>query len=279
MKFSITNWIKHNPLAAYFTLAFLITWILISPLVLSALNLLPFKVSEHWHSLGALGPVGAALIVTALIGGKAGLSEFWGRLTKWKVGAGWIFISIFSPFILFLLSALIVQITANISPDFGKLTSGEYTTFVGLGILLLPAIAYGIGEEAGWRGFALPRLQNGRNALWATFLLSLFWALWHIPMFFYRFEFSIGMVIGFFIGLFAGAIWMTFLYNSTGGSTLMVALWHTTWNIVNVIGLDVSVDVVSWMSAMVMIAAVIVVIIGKPFRLSSKDKHTLSDVL
>jgi membrane protease YdiL (CAAX protease family) len=270
-----SNWIKKHPLTAYFSLAFLITWILISPLVLSALNLLPFKVSEHWHSLGALGPIGAALIVTAMIGGKAGLSEFWGRLTKWKVGAGRIFISIFSPFVMFLLSVLIVQVSGNASLDFGKLTSSEYTTFAGLGILLLPAIAYGIGEEAGWRGFALPRLQNGRNALWATFLLSIFWALWHIPMFFYRFEFSIGMVIGFFIGLFAGAIWMTFLYNSTGGSTLMVALWHTTWNIVNVIGLDVSVDAVSWMSAMVMIAAVVVLIVGKPSKISLREKNAI----
>jgi len=83
------------------------------------------------------------------------------------------------------------------------------------------------------------------------------------------------MVIGFFIGLFAGALWMTFLYNSTGGSTLMVAFWHTTWNIVNVIGLNVSIDVVSWMSGMVMIAAVVVIIIGKSSRLSSKYKHTI----
>jgi membrane protease YdiL (CAAX protease family) len=275
MASQLSNWIKKHSLVAYFVLAFLITWTFILPLVLSALNLLPFKVSEHWHSLGALGPICAALIVTASVGGKAGISEFLSRLTRWKVGTFWIFVSVFSPFVMFLLSALIVRVSGNASLDFGKLASGEYTTFAWLVGLLLPAIAYGIGEEAGWRGFALPRLQHGHNALWATFLLSVFWALWHIPMFFYRFDFSIGMVSGFFIGLFAGALWMTFLYNSTGGSTLMVALWHTTWNIVNVIGLDVSIDVVSWMSGMVMVAAVIVVLVGKPAQLSLHGKHTL----
>ena len=275
MKFSFTNWIKYHPLTAYFSLAFLITWILISPLVLSALNLVPFKVSEHWHSLGALGPIGAALIVTAVIGGKAGLSEFWGRLTKWKVGAGWAFVAIFSPFIMFLLAVLIVRVSGDATLDFGKLISNGDTTFAWLAGLLLPAIAYGVGEEAGWRGFALPRLQNGRNALWATFLLSIFWALWHIPMFFYRFEFGLGQVIGFFIGLISGAIWQTFLYNSTGGSTLMAALWHTTWNIVNVIGLVVSMNAISWMSAMVMIAAVLVVIVGKPSKISLSGKPIL----
>jgi len=148
------DWIKKHSLAAYFLLAFLITWILISPLVLSSLHLLDSEISEHWHSLGALGPIGAALIVTAIAGGKAGVSEFLNRLTRWKVGAGWIFVSIFSPFIMFLLSVLIVQMLGTSPINFGKLASGEYATFAWLGGLLLPAVAYGIGEEAGWRGFA-----------------------------------------------------------------------------------------------------------------------------
>jgi len=53
----------------------------------------------------------------------------------------------------------------------------------------------------------------------ATFVLSLFWSLWHILIFFYRIEFGLGQVTGFLVGLFAGAILLTFLYNSTKGST------------------------------------------------------------
>ncbi len=259
---------------AYFVLAFLITWILILPLALSAQNLLRLRISEHWHFLGALGPVGAAFAVTAIANGKAGVSEFLGRMGRWKMGVIWFLVSAFSPFALFLFSVLVLRVFGNPWPDFGKLASGEYATFEWIGGSLLAAFAYGIGEEAGWRGFALPRLQQRHSALWATFILSVFWAIWHIPMFFYRFEFGIGQVIGFFIGLFAGAIWLTFLYNSTGGSTLMVALWHTTWNIVNIFGLVVSVDVVSVMSAMVMVAAVIIAIVGKPAQLSPYGKHT-----
>ena len=275
MTLQLSNWIKKHSLVAYFILAFLITWILILPLALSAQDLLPFRISKHWHFLGALGPIGAAFIVTAIANGKAGISEFLGRMARWKVGIVWFLVSAFSPFALFLLSMFILRILGNPWPDFGKLTSGEYATLVWIGGSLLAAIAYGIGEETGWRGFALPRLQHGRSALWATFILSVFWALWHIPMFFYRFEFGIGQVIGFFIGLFAGAIWLTFLYNSTGGSTLMVALWHTTWNLVNIFGLVVSVEVVSMMSAMVMVAAVIVVIVARPAQLSRYGKHTI----
>ncbi|HEX2997386.1 MAG TPA: CPBP family intramembrane glutamic endopeptidase, partial [Anaerolineales bacterium] len=151
-----------------------------------------------------------------------------------------------------------------------------YANFAWIGgTLLLSSLAYGFGEEMGWRGFALPHLQHGRSALSATLILAVFWALWHIPMFFYRFEFGVGQVIGFFIGLLSGTIWMTCLYNSTGGSTLSNALWHFVWNIVNIIGLVVSVEAVSVMSALVMVAAVVIVIVWKPERLSPAQPHAI----
>ncbi len=55
----------------------------------------------------------------------------------------------------------------------------------------------------------------------------------------------------------------------------MVVLWHTTWNIVNIIGLVVSIEVVSFMSAIVMVVAVSVVVVGKSAQLSRYGKHSL----
>ncbi len=273
--FQLLERIKKHPLAAYFVLALSITWLLVLPLVLAGQKLLPFNISEHWHVLGALGPIGAALIVTAVANGKAGLAEFRQRMTRWKVGPLWWGVSAFSPFALFLLAVLLLRLSGNPWPDFAKLAGRPYGTGLWIGGSLLSAIAYGIGEEAGWRGFALPRLQYPRSALAATFILALIWALWHLPMFFYRFEFGIGPLIGFFLGLFAGAIWLTFLYNSTGGSILMVALWHTTWNVVNIFALVISLEVVAIMSTLVMVAALLIVLIEKPARLSRRGQHTI----
>jgi membrane protease YdiL (CAAX protease family) len=85
--------------------------------------------------------------------------------------------------------------------------------------LVAASLAYGIGEEPGWRGFALPRLRASRSALRATLILMVLWALWHTPYFTYRYHIvGISGYAGFFPCFVAGAIWLTFLYNSSGGS-------------------------------------------------------------
>ena len=113
------------------------------------------------------------------------------------------------------------------------------------------------------------------DAVRSAFLIKfacLFWALWHLPMFFYRFDFSLIHAVGFFIGMFAGAILLTFFFNSTGGSIFMVAVWHATWNVVNILGLAVSMDVISLMSTVVIITALLIVIIWRPAQLSVHSK-------
>lgn len=275
MAYYPARWIRQHPLTGYFVLAFVITWVLLSPLVISATGLLSIDISPQWHVFGALGPILAALIITRSANGSAGLSAFAGAMRRWRVRWVWLSVAAFSPILLFVVSALIVRAVGNPWPDFSALRSTEYANATWVVGSLLAAVAYGIGEEAGWRGFALPRLQKNRSALAATFILSIFWAIWHIPMFFYRFEFGVGQVVGFFVGLFAGAIWLTFLYNSTGGSIFIVATWHAIWNIVNIWGLVVSANVVSVMSAIIMVAAVVIMIVWSPARLSIADKQTI----
>ncbi|MBX2998063.1 MAG: CPBP family intramembrane metalloprotease [Caldilineaceae bacterium] len=86
----------------------------------------------------------------------------------------------------------------------------------------------GIGEETGWRGYALPRLQQGRSPLSDTVVLWIFWGLWHLPLFFYTHELSVLPM--FLVGRFAGAVVFTWLTNSTGGTILIVAVWHGLFN-------------------------------------------------
>ena len=105
----------------------------------------------------------------------------------------------------------------------------NYPPNLGLGALALWVVTFGFGEEIGWRGFALPRLQKEHNALKATIILGFAWVIWHIPTFFYL-ETYVNMgpflLVGMMIGIMLGEVMLTWLYNSTGGSVFMVALWH-----------------------------------------------------
>jgi membrane protease YdiL (CAAX protease family) len=134
-------------------------------------------------------------------------------------------------------------------------------------------LTFGIGEETGWRGFALPRLQNGRSAFSATLLLWVFWALWHLPLFFYSYDRSI--IPGMLFGLLAGAITFTWLYNSTGGSVLMTAIWHGLFNYTTACTSCKTGLIAAVISTVVMVWAVVVVIWFKPADLAHARKQTI----
>jgi membrane protease YdiL (CAAX protease family) len=105
---------------------------------------------------------------------------------------------------------------------------------VGWFVLPLWLITFGFGEEIGWRGFALPRMQKTMSVSRATLLLGLLWVFWHVPAFFYH-ETYVGMswfiLPGFVFGVLCGAVIFTWLYNGTGGSVFMVAIWHALFDL------------------------------------------------
>ena len=107
--------------------------------------------------------------------------------------------------------------------------SREFPQFSALGFIAYNIVSFGFGEEVGWRGFAFPRLQSRHSALVATLRLTVGWALWHLPLFFYRPGYtSMGAagVVGWFFSLLTGAVLLTWLYNESRGSILVVALFH-----------------------------------------------------
>ncbi len=240
--------VKNNPLLSYFTLAYALTWI-------SALPIIRHSLSQNWHFLGSFGPTISAFFVLYLSEGKEGLHGLINKITKFRLGWGWIAIAV-SPLFLLLISLPIGYYISGKWFDFGRFFADKFSSPASAFSWILPLISYGIFEEPGWRGFALPRLQKRFSALKATFILSVFWFLWHLPMFLYRFDFSIGMSIGFYVGLLAGSIIFTFIFNGTKGSVLMTIIWHLLWNIVSTFNTAVLAPI---MSTFLMGAAIFVV--------------------
>lgn len=274
MSTSLGAWIQRHQLAAYFILAYLITWLGVSPLVAAGLGLISPSVPDAWHAIGALGPIVAAFAVTALVSGRRGVGHLLRSMARLRVGIWWWLAAALSPFALFIGSALLLRLFGQPWPDLGLLarTFGDSNWLFGA---FFAAIVYGLGEEPGWRGFALPRLQRRRNALAASAILTIFWVLWHIPFFAYRYHLGAVDFVFFVLGIFAGAIWLTCLYNATGGSVLMVILWHIAWNAVNLFAAVVSGPLVAMLTMEVIVAAVVIVAIWKPATLSPAPKSVV----
>ena len=191
------------------------------------------------HLLGSLGPAVAGLCMATAAGGRAGLRRLLERVFDWQAGGGpgavvWHGIAWLGPFVvLFVAQVLAQEAGAAVQP--GVLSPSD--EFPGLPVWLYwlaVLVFYGFGEEIGWRGFALPLLQSRFHPVVATLLLSLIWAVWHWPLFLFSPGLSVldpaGMA-GWFASLVTGAFLLTFLFNASGGSVLVVAIFHATMDI------------------------------------------------
>lgn len=270
----IRDLIGRNPLAAFFALAIGFSWSIGIPLAFTAAGradrpAMPFSL----HYLVGYGPMVAALLLTWIIDGRSGIRELVGRVLKWRVRPVW-WLAAASPLIAFGCLAVGQRLLQGRWVDFGLLGQVQFLPDLGWGALILWVFTFGFGEEMGWRGYALPRLQGERSALSATLILSLFLAIWHVPAFFYLYDSSI--LVGWLVGMLAGAIVFTWFYNSSGGSILMVALWHGAFNFIS--GSQAGDGVTAAiLSTGVMVWAVVLILLYKPANLSGTRRQVVEN--
>lgn len=266
------RWPVRHPLATYATFAYGLSWAIFVPLALQAQGIIEPVLPGWMHYVASLGPAISAFIVTCWVSGPDGLKELWSRMTRWRVGLLW-WIVAFAPIVIFLAIVIVGGAFGAGGVRASMLGQADFLPDIGLWMLPLWFLTYGLGEETGWRGFALPRLQHGSSALKASLLTAALWGLWHFPAFFYVYDPSIA--VGFAIGLTAGSIMFTWLYNSTGGSILMVAVLHATFNLTSGCTQCKSGVVAAVLSTVVMVWAIAVIAWLKPANLSHAGKHTL----
>ena len=227
--------IRRHALPAYFILAIAFSWSIYIPLVLQRQGWTDTDLPYSLHYLASFGPMLAAFLMTAIIAGTAGLKELWSRMVRWRVPWPYAAFAVFSPIVLFLFAAVIIRLVTGAWPDMRLLGQANYLPYLGWLVLPLWLITFGFGEETGWRGFALPRLQRTMSVSKATLVLGLLWVFWHIPSFFYLetiANLSLFILPGFIFGVLCGAVLLTWLYNGSIGSVLMVAIWHALFDLI-----------------------------------------------
>ncbi len=197
---------RQHPLAIYFVLTYFFSWSVFIPLALLKHGVIQLTVPFSLYYLASFGPLLAALITTGLIGGSEALRELLGRMLRWRLRPVW-WAAALSPILLLAVTVIILQVIRGEWFDLNSVGQVEYLPDLGVGAFFLWLMTYGIGEETGWRGFALPRFQKNLSALRATLLLWIFIAIWHAPAFFLVYDPAI--LPGFLPGLLAGAIVFT----------------------------------------------------------------------
>jgi membrane protease YdiL (CAAX protease family) len=184
--------------------------------------------------VGSLGPALSAILLTYKLDGKEGVRLLWERLRLWKVNIVWWFIGFYSWWLLNSIVALLLQLaplqTVVLQAVYSLINIPALIFF-----LQMPLLLGGVGEELGWRGFALPRLLSKYNPVIASLILALPWMFWHTPLALFPDWRSNLPIIPFgaryALLLLPLTIIFTWFFQKTKGSLLLVIVFHRALNL------------------------------------------------
>jgi membrane protease YdiL (CAAX protease family) len=239
---STDTWVMRHPLAAYLLLAFAIAWLFWVPLVFldnAGPDRQPIVRSPlviALQTLGATAPVVSAIVVVGLTRGKRAVRQLLGGLKRWRIGLWWYAAACL---VVPALAVIGIGVRAAIGVDppvpEGSALAAALADIGWIAVvltfplqLLLQCFGSPLLEEPGWRGFALPRVQNRIPAAWAALLVGALWGLWHLPLFLAFHDnlansFALITLHGFFLG---------WLYINTR-SLLIAVLGHASLGVAN----------------------------------------------
>ena len=220
---------RRYPVLAGFVAMFLFTW---------PVELWAAAASHGWvvapppilPLLVGYGFVAAALLMTGIVDGRGGVRALLRRFLVWRVGVHWYLIVLLGPAAVFLAAlALHLVLGGELGqPLIGRIVGPAMSLAVALPLFFVFDLVTN-GEEIGWRGYALPRLQTCHGALVASLVIGAVWAFWHLPKLLT--EGGPGYPIWLFVlETTATAVLYTWVFNGTAGSLLTVALLHSSLN-------------------------------------------------
>jgi uncharacterized protein len=210
-------------LSGFFALTFAWSWAcwLLAPIVKTDSS----YVSSALFFLGGVGPSLAAVTLVAMNGGRAGLHTWLKRCLQWRGNWGWMTLAFLSPLaVLTIAAAVHMALGGSLRPSPALSHAALFVANFGLVFL-----AGGpLGEEFGWRGYALPAMQDRLG--WGG-VLGIVWGVWHLPLFFVSGSAqNQGSIAAFFVLIVATSVFYTWLFYRSAGSVLPALVLHTASN-------------------------------------------------
>ncbi|MBE1208353.1 CPBP family intramembrane glutamic endopeptidase [Aminobacter carboxidus] len=211
--------ISRHPLVSFFALAFALTWLLFLPWMASGGEGIP------WFTFG---PALAGFAIAALTEGWVGVRRILAAIGRWRVAPVWYLVAIGLPLALQLAAVLVTPMFGAAPPNWSLVPPfGEIFAWVAIFLVFSGPL----GEEPGWRGYALPKMLERQGALAASLMLGVLWAAWHLPL---------GLVgdltVYGSIHAVLAAVVFTWLWQNTGSALLAILMHASHQNSVRYLG-------------------------------------------
>jgi uncharacterized protein len=253
--------VRRHPLISFFVLTYAISWSLWAPLIIFS-DSLPGPLAFVLLMLGTNVPSVLGVVFVALLRGRSGVRTLLGRLLHARIGLRW--------YLAVLALTMLGPLALGVSVLFGGATPVVNNTVLGVLFLFAFSIFPGsaVGEELGWRGFALPRMQVRDSALKASLIIGILWGSWHLPLWLTGTEgHPISLFVPFVLAVIATSVICTWLYNNTGGSLFIIVLYHAAINLpitvlITPLGSQMAQPFLIYVALTVVTAAIVVIVTG-----------------
>jgi len=276
-----TEFLKRHSLIIGIVLMFLLTW----PLDLVNSGIVKLDIPFIVLLFLGWGFVLASIIMTWLTLGKDGVVRLLKRFLQWRVNWKWYVVAFLLEPLLIYLGVYGNALVTGVAPDYSTIIAYElFGKSAKLWLFVLPFFLIDFisnGEEIGWRGYALPRLQSKYNALTSTLILGLIWGMWHLLKFLPHW--NTASFAWFMLHTMAFAVTLTWIYNGTKGSLLMVTIMHASSNTAGIFVPMASTLSNENMGAYIgwvlfeVLAALIVIVTNGPEHLSRTESRQVQD--
>ncbi|TXT57531.1 MAG: conserved membrane protein of unknown function [Candidatus Thorarchaeota archaeon] len=220
----------------FFIITYVFSWIFWVPQVLNSMGIIADSVFTEFLSspfnIAAFGPLVAAILLVVKENGLKGIKNLLKKGIMVDFAKKWV-LPMFLLYPAIFLVSMLVGIPFGFSPDLEILAHPEVIT-IGFFVILLTAGP--LQEEFGWRGYAVPKLQEQYNAIVTSFIVGVAWALWHFPLFFlpspgdgsaFYYDQPVWIMV---ISVIFSSILFTWIYNNTKGSVFATLMLHTSLN-------------------------------------------------
>jgi uncharacterized protein len=211
----------------YTAVAFAVTWSILGLVVLAARVGRALPASPMvFVTLATLGPCLAAIAAVAYEAGWSGVRALLAPALRWRLSWGWYAVALLGPGLVMLAAFLLwLALGATLPP------APPAAAWAAIPLLIVALFLPALVEEIGWRGYLLSRLQSRLGALPASLVIGVVHACWHLPMWYIPEVGFSGLPFPYYALLVVGlSVLATWLFNNTGGSLLLLGLFHAAIN-------------------------------------------------